>query len=252
MRERDMGYNELNEEAILAGEDPDQKEAFINRHEVHIQRLAGKITHRIITKSDEEWSVVLLAVASALDTYDMEKGNFWSYAAVVAKNRLTDYYRSETRRSSEIPARPETFEGNVDEDDPDFSLQLEIQKHAAVTVDNSLRDEIAALSDELSEFDISFFDLAECSPKAAKTRSACAKLITAFFTPPPPLVNKLRRSGMLPVKELTDRSRVSRKIVDRYRKYLIASALILDGDYPGIADYLSEVKKDVMTEGGRK
>ena len=239
-----------NTRALAAKQSRDAKEDFLRAEQMHILRLTAKITRRPISMSDEEWSVALRAVSGALDSYDESKGDFWSYAALVISSRLKDMYRSDARHSAEMTVRPEAFEGDVEEDAPDFSLQLEVQQHIGVSMDTSLREEIEALQGELSGFGISFFDLVECSPKAEKTRLSCAALVRAFFAPPPPLVEKLRKSGILPAKELLGRSRVSRKILDRYRKYLITSALILDGDYPGLADYLSYIKKSIQTEGG--
>ena len=245
-----MENTDMNESATAKITYGQNKEEFLLKEETHILRLASRITHRPISFSDDEWSVALRAVSSALDSYDQKKGEFWSYAALVMDSRLKDYYRSISRKSPEIPVRPEAFEGELEEDDPDFRTQLEVQKHTGFVEDTSLHDEILALQEELKKYDISFFELTECSPKAEKTRRSCADLIKAFFVPPPPLVKKMRKSGILPVKELLSRTNLSRKLVDRYRKYLITSALILDGDYPGLSEYLQYVKKELQTEGG--
>ncbi len=241
----------VNEDVIAAQHNIEEKNAFLQKEQMHILRLASRITHRSLTLSDEEWSVALRAVSDAMDSYDESKGDFWPYAALVMSSRLKDMYRSEARHSPEISVRPEAFDGDVDEEDPDYLTQCEVQQHAGVMTDTSLREEIEALQQELACFGISFFDLAECSPKAGKTRTSCAMLVKAFFTPPPPLVEGLRKTKALPVKELLKRSRISRKIADRYRKYLITSALILDGDYPELADYLGYIKKEIRSEEGR-
>lgn len=240
-----------NEEALLAGTDPDEKERFLEHYRNRILRLAGRITGRVLTESDEEWSVAFLAVSYALDTFLPSKGDFWPYAALVIRSRMGDYYRTQARHSSEVSTRPDVFEGNLNEDDPDFSMQAQVQNKVAHFVDTSLRDEIFALQEELDDYDISFFDLAQSSPKSAKTRQACSALVRALFTPPPPLVPEMRRKKSLPVKKLLERVEAARKLVDRYRKYLITSALILDGDYPGLADYLDYIKKDLDTERRR-
>ncbi|MBR2527059.1 MAG: hypothetical protein IKE58_01095 [Blautia sp.] len=245
-----MEKESKNDSALAVPKDREGKERFLLEEETHILRLAAKILHKPISFSDEEWSVAFQAVSSALDSFDEEKGNFWSYAALVMDSRLKDYYRAANRRNPEVLVSPEAFEGELEEDDPGFSLQHEIQQHTISWEDTSLKDEILALQEELKRYDISFFDLTESSPKAEKTRRSCADLIRAFFAPPPPLVSKMRKSGILPAKELLSRTKISRKILDRYRKYLITSALILDGDYPGLSDYLQYVKKDLRTGGG--
>ena len=234
-----------NQAAKEAGRDPNKREVFLRDTQIYILRITSRLTNRSITTSDEEWSIALLAVSSALDSYDDSKGDFWPYAALVIKNRLTDWYRSNARLKAEISVRPEAFEGDVDEDDPDFNFQMEVREHIGVTTENTLKDEIEALQEELEDYGISFFDLAECSPRAEKTRKSCASLISSLFTPPPPLVPKMKKSRNLPIKEMLGRVKISRKIVDRYRKYLITSALILDGDYPGLADYLGYVREQI-------
>ena len=239
-----------NEEAMAAKESAENKNTFLHEEQMHILRLASRIVHKPLTYSDDEWSAALWAVSEAIDTYEEDKGDFWPYASLVMSSRLKDLYRRDARYAQEVTVRPEAFDGDVEEEDPDYLTQCEVQQHAGTQADTSLKDEILALQQELRPYGISFFDLAECSPKAEKTRLSCAQLVKAFFAPPPPLVEKLRKTGSLPVKELLSRVRISRKIVDRYRKYLITSALILDGDYPGLADYLDYIRKALKAEGG--
>ncbi|MBQ7372283.1 MAG: hypothetical protein IJW67_10485 [Blautia sp.] len=224
---------------------PALREGFLQKEQTHILRLAAHILHRPVTINDDEWSVALLSVSQAIDSYDEEKGRFWGYAAIVMKNRLADLYRADARHFPEISTGPEVFDGEVDEDSPDFGLQCEIQSRLAHSEENPLRDEIFALQEELESFGISFFDLAACSPKSQKTRWNCAQLIRAMFTPPPPLTGEMRKKKTLPIKELIHRVKISRKLIDRYRKYLITASLILDGEYPGLSDYLSYVKQDI-------
>lgn len=57
------------------------------------------------------------------------------------------------------------------------------------------------------------------------------------------ILTKLRKTRKLPVREVCAASGISRKSVDRYRKYLIMAILILDGDYPHLSGYLAYVRK---------
>ncbi len=227
-----------NQQAAEASQSKAAREAFLDRHQDHILRLAAKITHSSLTKSDDEWTVAMFAVSQALDSWDASRGDFWPYAAVVVQSRLTDLHRKNARSASEISVRPEAFDGDVDDMDPDLGTQMEVREHAGVTVDTQLRDEIFALQEELSPYGISFFDLAECSPKAEKTRKSCAELIRAMFAPPPPLTGEMKKSRHLPFAGLIQRTGLPKKILERHRKYLVAGTLILDGDYPGLAEYM--------------
>ena len=213
-----------NKKAVKAAGDASYREAFLAESSEHILRLAAKISGRILTKSDDEWSIALMATSEALDHYDEEKGDFWSYAAVVIKSRLFNLYRSNKRSEGEISVSPSVFEGEVEEDDPELSMKLELQDRMVSedTAENSsLKEEILALT--------------EWSPRSRKTQQGCAEVIASFFLPPP-LVELMRERGFLPAKELKERSGQTVKFLDKFRKYLITSALILDGDYPGLSE----------------
>lgn len=246
---------EENKQAVMASRDKEEKERFLEENQERILRLAAKITHKSLTRSDDAWTVAMYAVSQALDSWDETKGDFWPYAAVIVQNRLTDLYRSNARRDAEIIVRPEAFDGEVDDTDSDVSIQMEVRDHAGVSEDTRLRDEILALQEELSAFDISFFDLAECSPKAQKTRMSCGALIRAMFKPPPPLTDSMKKARQLPVTEILRRTGLPKKTAERYRKYLVAGTLILDGDYPGLAEYMSYIditEKTEESEDGRE
>jgi len=242
LKEDDNRQRKENEEALAAAADPDLRESYLSSQRLHVLKLASRILGRYLTESDDEWMIAMMGLNQALDTYDVGKGEFWPYAQVVIRSRLMDYTRSSARHAPEMSVGPDVLAGTDSAEEADPGLRREIASRTAVKDESELRDEIEALTEELGELDISFFDLAECSPRAGKTRSKCAQLIRAIFLPPP-LMEAIRRTGQLPVKELSLRTKVSRKIAEKYRKYILASAVILDGDYPGIAEYLRYVKE---------
>ncbi len=232
-----------NRRALSAAHNDAEKEIFLREHQKDILHLTGKIAHRFITESDDEWAVAFYAVSQAIDSYDESRGDFWAYASVVIRSRLTDWYRKNETSSAEFSVSPEAFSGEIEDDAPDMSLRMAVRDRTTQERDTSLQEEILALNEELQDYGISFFDLADCSPRTAKTRSACASVIRAIFLPPP-LMALIRSKKMLPVREILDRVRVPRKQIDRHRRYLVAASLILDGDYPGIAEYVSYLRND--------
>ena len=225
-----------NMRVIEAVNDPAKLNRFLTEEQQHIIRLTSKITHSSVTTSDDEWAIALYAAAKAIETYDISKGDFWSYAAVVIRNRLNDHYRKKT--GNELLVSPEMFAGGAEPESPEAALQKEVVSKTSVHEDNTLKHEIEAITDELAKYDISFFDLAACSPKAGKTREACQSIIKAILEPPP-LTEEIKKKGVLPIKALSLRCSFSTKLTDRYRKYIMAAAMILDGDYPGISSYLN-------------
>ena len=95
----------------------------------------------------------------------------------------------------------------------------------------------------LDEYGFSFLDLTECSPKAEKTKKSCGLAIRTLIASAV-LMALMRLKRLLPIKELCEKSGVIRKILERHRKYIIASAEILDGDFPVLASYLRYIREE--------
>jgi len=50
---------------------------------------------------------------------------------------------------------------------------------------------------------------------------------------------------MLPIKDIESCEKLPRKILERHRKYIIAGAEILKGDYPILSGYLKFVREEL-------
>lgn len=238
LAERANDKNLDNERALEAAADATKKERFLADERTHILKLAAKILNRQVTESDDEWSIAFIAASDAIDSYEAAKGDFWSFAAVVIKNRLYDYFRSEKRfGTNEIAVSPEAFTGDIKDRENAGGVELEVSKQASeAVVDSELREEIRALREELKPFQIRFRDLAGSSPKTDKTREGCGLAVAAVFLPPP-LVEKLRRTKGLPAREIQKRTDVKKKLLERHRKHLVTAVLVFDGDYPSLREY---------------
>jgi RNA polymerase sigma factor len=227
-----------NSRALEAASDPVKKEAFLETEQLHILRLAGKVLGRSITRSDDEYSIALMAVAEAIDSYDDGKGNFWTYAALVIKSRTYDWYKTQAHQSgNEVIVRPEAFYGEIRDLETESAVEREVSSKAAVDSGSSIQDEIEAFTQQLNEYGIDLFELAEVSPKSQKTKAKCREAIAAMFSPPP-LTGLLHRAKRLPMTEIRERTKLSQKLLDRHRKYLVAGTLILEGDYPNLQEYI--------------
>ncbi len=219
----------------------EKKNLFLTEERDHILHLTARILKKTVTDSDDEFSIALMAVSEALDSYNGDKGAFWNYAALVIRSRILDEYRKKARHSSELLLDPVSFGGELRDEDEDaaISVRIELNRKTAVYIDNPLKDELDALEKELKEYDIDLFELPKVSPKSGKTKRDCAELIKAFFLPPP-LMELLKKTGKLPVAELLKRYRASRKLIDRHRKFILASILIKAGDYSKIESFMTE------------
>ena len=222
---------ETDRSALAAKTDEQALNNLIEAQKPWILRVCSDVTHRYITDSDDEWSTALLAFHEAVQSYDESKGTFLAFASVVIRRRLLDDIRSQWRHKGEIHVLP----GELEEE-PDRSIDTA----------QAAREEIAAAQAILKPYGFSFFDLAESSPKAEKTKAACCSAVTALLKDGE-LLDKMRRNKALPMKELEKASGVARKILDRHRRYIIAAAEILSGEYPVLAEYLGYIRKALKT-----
>lgn len=228
---------------------------FIKESKSFIRASAVKTIHRFVTEQDDEWSVALIAFNEAIEKYEPGKGRFSSFAELVIKRRLTDELRNEYRRKTEIPTEPEAFDGDRDSLQEGLTADSEVhfrvadqalQNHASVQRQKSAADEIEAVKELLERYGFSFFDLADSSPKTEKTKMACAKLVNEILADEA-LFLKMRESKTLPMQELLKRTGVKKKVAERHRRYIIAAAEILNGEYPLLAEYMSYIRKSMKT-----
>ena len=232
----------MNQLAMTAASDERKREELINSNEQTILRTASAACRRFVSKSDDEWSIALGAFSKAVDVYSQEKGDFLPFAQMLIKRELIDYYRSQKNSLREVSVAPHVLEGGGEPEEDPSGVYLAVVKSSREASDHSLREEILAANELLSTYGFRFFDLTECSPQQDKTRKECAVAIRFMLTDSA-LFAALEKTRKLPIKALATASGVSRKTLDRYRKYIIMAVLILDGDYPQLAEYLKFVKE---------
>ena len=233
-------------QALAARKDEKRMDAFLRQNRRFILGCASKTLRRFVTESDDEWSIALIAFHEAVQTYDESRGPFRPFAALVIRRRLLDHLDRESRISREIGT--DLTSGEIEEMESASAVQLEAQRVIVKrsmelsASKESLKDEIEAMQQILKGYGFSFFDLAECSPKAQKTKKSCFAVIRAL-SGDETLMQKLHKNGTLPVKELCSRSGASAKLLEKHRRYIIAAAEILYGDYPHLGEYLRDGKK---------
>ena len=239
-----------NERAVRAKTDPGELESFIADNQKYILSCAGHTVNRFVTVEDDEFIIGMEAFHEAVNSYDESKGSFKTFSSVVIQRRITDYLRSEMRHKHEISVEPMAFSGDTRGED-ETALQTEVREKteelsvtAGAPGDNDILYEIEAVQEVLNAYGFSFYDLTECSPKSEKTKAQCAAAI-ASVVKDPDIVSKMKLKKVLPIKEVSRASGVKTKVLDRHRRYIIASAEILTGDYPQLAEYLREIRKAV-------
>lgn len=239
--------NDTNSNAIKASHEKEFRQKFIQDNENLILSIASKTTGRYITKSDDEYSVALIAFNEAIDAYDEDKGSFNSFASLVIKRRLSDEYR---RKKDEISVNPTSFEKYSDSDsatgvDDGVSAkmnELAIEEDEKAKRIEAIRLEIEEATQIVSVYGFTFFELTDCSPKSERTKKACKEAIICLLRPGE-LYDEMVKSKLLPIKELEKRTGIKRKTLERHRKYIMAVSELLHGDFPHLGEYLSDIRR---------
>ena len=240
-----QALREIDRLATEATNDPEKMTQLITQNERFIMKAASRAAHRYLTKSDDEWSIALLAFAQAAKTYQFDKGSFLHLAELVIKRRMLDYSRQQIKQRSEIPVHPSVFDNGPDEEDGSAFIRISVTaKLASVEERSSISLEIQAANELFSGYGFSFFDLSHYAPQTQKTKSACAKA-AVFLLKNPPLLRGIRVSGYLPLKIIEKNTNVPRKVLERHRKYIIAAVEMLSGEFPYLAEYLRYIKEEL-------
>lgn len=215
----------------------------VAKYEFFILKCASSVARSYVSKNDDEWSIALAAFIEAVKNYSIDKGSFLNFAELVIRRRTIDFIRSKSRYAPEISINPALFETESDEDEDDLSIKIAVAEKVSVTIDNSLKLEIELANDVFSAYGFTFFDLAECSPKAKKTKQSCAKAVV-YMLKNPILVSNMKVMKLLPLKIIEKNVKIPRKVLERHRKYIIAAIEIISGDYPYLAEYMRFIREE--------
>ena len=124
----------------------------------------------------------------------------------------------------------------------------------------SAQEEIEAANTVFEKYGFAFYDLAASSPKSDKTRRSCAAAVGTLLHSPV-LFASMQSAHSLPIKALAQQCGVSARTITRHRDYIVAAALLIDGDYPILCTYLQTMRKEAeqyssgkgrRTRGGRR
>ncbi|WP_307719825.1 RNA polymerase sigma factor SigI [Paenibacillus kobensis] len=221
--------------------DEQARSEFIASYEPFILKVTSGFCKRYVNPAqDDEYSIALLAFNEAIDGYSPTAGrSFLGFAETVIRRRLIDYVRKEQRHNQSVPY------SSFDREDEDQSITNPIETSQAMERHDLNREkddrkhEIMEFSARLKKLGISFTELADQAPKHADTRRMLFQ-IGRMAAEQSKYYDAIIEKGRLPVTELAEEAGVSRKTIERNRKYIIALALLYRGDYPYIRAYITQ------------
>ena len=201
------------------------REELISKHRDYITKVSSRICKRFLSwENDDELSIALLAFNEAIDSFDLNQGaSFTSFAYTVIQRRLTDYFRRNPAKYELLLAdNPEHAENNM-------LLLLEQQSHSSYQEglqQEKMAETIELYQQHLNNYGITLEDLVLCSPKHRDSRERLFQVAMTILHHED-LLGCLRNTRKLPAKELVEITGLSTRVLEKGRKYIIATVLLL-------------------------
>ncbi|SFU78690.1 RNA polymerase sigma factor SigI [Alicyclobacillus macrosporangiidus] len=226
--------------ALAQAGDADARNAIIAQYTPFILKVASQAARRYIDRErDDEYSVALMAMNEAIDRFDpARKVNFLGFAETIIRRRLIDHFRAQRAQAKAVPWTE--FDVTDEEDNVVNYVEVKtsVEAHGEAEERAERQAEILEYARALSDYGLSFAELVEVSPKHADARAnaiAVAKAVVADEE----LLRYVQERKSLPLKLLEERVQVSRKTMERQRKYILAVVVLLNGDFHHLRSYIS-------------
>lgn len=192
-------------------------------------RVISKTRGKYINSNDDEAAIIPNVILDVIDKYDPEQGSFMCYLGQAIRNRTIDGLRRERRNPM---ARPVSL-------DPDFFQTCNESEFFGDIIDDlARRQELEAYERLLAPFNLSMNTLSNVSPRRPSTREQARRAAWAIAQDSDASTYLLNK-GMLPHKILGERFHITRSILERYRKFIIAVVLVYVYDLGYIKPYVA-------------
>jgi len=170
--------------------------------------------------NDEEFSIALVAFKEAMDRYELDQGRFLTFAGLVIRSRLKNYWES---------SKSDTY----------ASLDLEIEDKDSMEDAALLRIEIQSFEKSLQRFGITFDDLVDKAPKHRDTLQK-AKELGMKSAQDEEIVSHLYTKRRLPVAMVSRKFFVSPKVVKGSKIFIISIIVVVKEGFENIFSWISE------------
>ena len=203
-----------------------------------MKKTASFVCKRYISEQDDEYSVAMFAFHEAIEHYELGKNaSFLTFAHLLIRRKLIDFIRKESRRKEivlgQIPHENEDHQDTFDILESSHSFEQFTAKQQA----EERSHQIAQYELLLKPYELSFKELVKVSPSHEDSRQTAFQ-IAQIIAETDEFFEMLQTKKRLPMKELEELVNVSRKTIERHRKYIVAIVILLKSDLHYIKDYL--------------
>lgn len=208
------------------------KESFLSDYKPFVLKTVSQITGKYIDPEDsEEFSIGFLAFNEAIDNFnESSNGNFFSFSKQNIKWKLTNYFYKVSKDSIVYP-----FTYFENENTGDFDERYLKVDSSDIFKKIELKEQIASFEKNLREFDISFEDLITDGPRHKDSKKLLISVAKEIMSREE-LFNKMIKSRNIPISDLLKFVSVSRRTIERNRKFIIAASLIFKEDFDFLRD----------------
>ena len=226
----------LDTRAEISAKDKNEAELLIEEFRPYLHGCVTKYSLYATTGlRDDLYSVAMLAFYEAIQHYDKSKGHFLAFANAVIRRRIIDNIRKVYRQHSHSP---------IDLDDENSSQSEAISTASILTYQVANQRELLVLEieqfkAELTTWDITLDTLVKQSPKHKKSRDICSVIVDAI-SKDPEIMHIIQIKRYFPVKKIAALTQLPYKKIERFRNYILASLIILTGDYEYMAEYIGK------------
>jgi RNA polymerase sigma factor len=220
------------------------RERLIKSYTPFILKTTSKVSGRYVRLGeDDEVSVGLMAFNEAIDCFDTAKNSsFLGFAETVIKRRLIDFFRKESVVGKKVVPFS-SFEQDEEKTEGTFYYLESKQSLEEFRENNAIADrkeDIVYFTKKLREFGITFQELVSVSPKHEDARIRAME-VACIIVKDKEMTAHLLAKKELPLKQLELKVDISRKTLERQRKYIIAITLILINDLDYLKQYIAKV-----------
>lgn len=211
----------------------------LTSYQPFIAKAVSEVCKRYIEpKKDDEFSIGMIAFNEAIFKYVPDRGSsFLSFANLVVKRKVIDYIR-------QIKKTPDTMSFNEPFGEEQMENPLEVaavreqwRKDKNVSL---LREELNDYNVKLNSFKITISDLIQAAPKHRDARESAVQNARILYEDPV-LHAYVCKKKRLPIQALSKKVAVSKKTLERNRKFILAVFIVLNENYLYLQEYLKGV-----------
>jgi len=231
-----IDISDIDQRALIAAGDNEEFERLLKEFKPFLKARVSRFSGYwdSLDTFDDIMNVASLAFYEAISNYKPEKGHFFPFMRTIVHMRLIDSVRkNQAKNISTVP---------LENDDEDTAWQPGAIDSVSMDVyrkDLSRQElviEIDSFKQELAKWDITMDSLVARSPKHTKLKATCRQIIDATADNEE-IMQIMWTKYYLPVKRISELTKIPSKIIERVRIFIIASLLIRAGDYEYLKSY---------------